>query len=614
MQFLWRYIDDMVGKGLDVLVLVEMLFYAALSLVPTALPLAILLASLMTFGNLGERFELLAMKAAGLSLLKIMRPLIIVVAIISVGSFYFQNIVTPIAQVKLYTLLLSMRQKSPELDIPEATFYKEISGFNVYVKEKEKETGLLKDMMIYDYSKGFDNAQIIVADSGRLKMSVDKKFLVLSLMNGESFENLKEQGGSARANNVPYRRETFSTKDLLIEFDANFNRMDESFMENQYAGKNIEELSHSIDSMTIRQDSIHDQNSKKILASSYKRSMKVTPLPKDTANEGEEEASQKEKVVIDEKDLLVLNFDSLYQIKDRVAKASLIDRSVSTIESIKSEYYFTAANMANESYKLRRHLTEWHRKFSFAFACFVFFFIGAPLGAIIRKGGLGMPVVISVVLFIVYYIIDNMGFKMAKDGIWAAWQGIWLSTAILSPLGIFLTYKAAHDSAILNPDIYTNALKKLLGRKAGRNIARKDVIIFEPNYTAVQESLTLLTKQCNDYLLNNKRWISYIKFWDPRRVDLGMVELSEQLELLIEEMSNSAHNLELNKMMDYPIMKGYELKPTQTTKLLSVILGAAFPIGFPLYLIAMYQRKLQMQDLQAIIKANGELQQLIINK
>ena len=193
MQFLWKYIDDMVGKGIDIAVLAEMFMYAALSLVPMALPLAVLLASLMTFGNLGERLELLAMKSAGISLIHIMRPLIITLVLVSIGTFFYQNNAMPVVQVKLYTLLYSMRQKSPELEIPEGFFYKDIPGLNVYVQRKDTKTGLLSDLMIYDYSEGFNNARVIVADSGRLKTSADKLFLVLSLYNGESFENLRNQ-------------------------------------------------------------------------------------------------------------------------------------------------------------------------------------------------------------------------------------------------------------------------------------------------------------------------------------------------------------------------------------------------------------------------------------
>ena len=255
MQFLWRYIDELVGKGLEIQVIGELFFYAALTMVPTALPLSILLASLMVFGNLGERFELTAMKASGLSLMKVMRPLIIFIFLLAVGAFFFQNYVLPVAQAKMYTLLFSVRQKSPELEIPEGVFYDQIPGYNFYVQEKNRETGTLYDMMIYDVSRGFDNARIILADSGHLKLADDKEHLFLQLHSGEQFENLRQSGAATSANS-PYRRETFDLKEILLKFDANFNRMDESGMRNQYVGKNIAQLQATIDSVTKRVDSI----------------------------------------------------------------------------------------------------------------------------------------------------------------------------------------------------------------------------------------------------------------------------------------------------------------------------------------------------------------------
>ena len=231
MQFLWRYIDDLVGKGLDVSVIAELFFYAALTMVPMALPLAILLASLMTFGNLGEQFELTAMKASGVSLIKSMRPLIVLMVLVAIGAFFFQNNVLPVAQTKMWTLLYSMRQKSPELDIPEKEFYDQITGFNIYVNDKDRETGILRQLLIYNVDKGADNATIIYADSGKMSITDDKEHLFLTLWNGEQFENLREQGLSS--NNVPYRRESFTDKEVMITFDANFTRMDESGMRNQ---------------------------------------------------------------------------------------------------------------------------------------------------------------------------------------------------------------------------------------------------------------------------------------------------------------------------------------------------------------------------------------------
>ena len=256
MQFLWKSIDDLVGKGLEVHVIAELFFYAALSMVPMALPLAILLASLMTFGNLGERFELTAMKASGVSLIKVMSPLIVFIVLVAIGAFFFQNYALPVAQTKMWTLLYSVRQKSPELEIPEGVFYDQIPGYNFYVEHKDQETGTLYDMMIYDVSRGFENARIILADSGHLKLADDKEHLFLQLHSGEQFENLRENSAGGQSQNQPYRRESFKLKEILLQFDAGFNRMDEAGMRNQYVGKNIAELQATIDSVTERVDSV----------------------------------------------------------------------------------------------------------------------------------------------------------------------------------------------------------------------------------------------------------------------------------------------------------------------------------------------------------------------
>ncbi len=598
MQFIWRYIDDMVGKGLSIGVLAELFFYAALFMLPMALPLAILLASLMTFGNLGERLELLAMKSAGISLLKIMRPVMIFLIFVSIGAFYFQNYAMPVVQVKLYTLLYSMRQKSPELDIPEGVFYKEITGFNVYVKKKNPQTGLLSDLMIYDYSEGFNNARVIVADSGRLKTSEDKLFLVLSLFNGESFENLKSQEKQSRKTTaVPYRRESFQTKDILIEFDANFNMTDESFMQNQFVGKNLASLQHSIDSMSLRLDSIKAINAKGIYETSYRKSLRMEVAATESAD------TLYSPVVI--------NFDSLYQAQSPGRKVTLLNKAKQLAEGVRTDYYFRAANMGDEGYKVRRHLTEWHKKFTLSFACLIFFFIGAPLGAIIRKGGLGVPVIISVLLFIFYYIIDNMGYKMARDGVWAAWEGMWLSSAVLTPLGMFLTYKAVNDSVILNADTYLNGLKNLVGKRQGRKIERKEVIIYTPDYAALIPVLHQLQQEAQTYLQQHRRWMNYLAFWKQGGRDRAAEELSNKVEQVVEELSNSDQNLVLNKLMDYPVMEGYNQLDERISGKVGLVVGLCFPIGLPLYLLATYQRKLLRHDVQMVYKTSGELLEML---
>lgn len=614
MQFLWRYIDDMVGKGLGIPILGEMFMYAGLFLVPMALPLAILLASLMTFGNLGERLELLAMKSAGVSLIHSMRPLIITVCIVSVGAFFFQNYAIPVVQVKLFSLLHSMRHKTPELDIPEGVFYGEITGYNVYVKHKDPKTGLLRDMMIYDYSDGFNNASIIVADSGRLKMSADKMFLVLSLFNGEAFSNLKNQTGTANVKTaaVPYRRETFSSRDILIEFDANFTRTDESVLQNQYAGKNMRSLQTSIDSMSILLDSMQTDNAKSVYALSYKKSLTQQLHYQSTLPESPNQPANTDDVSKTEQaPVIVMDYDSIYQSKTPADKANLLGAAKSTIENQKSEFFFSAAKQGDESHKIRRHLTEWHNKFTVSFACLVFFFIGAPLGAIIRKGGLGMPVVISVLLFIFYYIVNNIGFKMARDGVWEAWQGMWLSSAVLAPLGIFLTYKAVNDSVIMNGDTYINALKNLIGKRSGRKVEKKEVIIYTPDYSDVLSRLEILAEDSSNYLSGHKRWINYITFWKQGGKDPAAEKLAEKMENIIEELGNSDQNLLLNKLMDYPVIGGYNQLNANLNGKIGLTFGLFLPIGIPIYLLAIYQRKLLLHDIKIVQRTSVELTEMI---
>ncbi len=608
MQFLWRSIDDMVGKGLSIPVLAEMFMYAALSLVPMALPLAILLASLMTFGNLGERLELLAMKSAGVSLIRIMRPLIVTIGLISVGAFFFQNNAMPIIQVKLYTLFYSIRQKSPELDIPESTFYKEITGYSVYVKEKEK-NGLLKDMMIYDYSEGFNNARVIVADSGRLKTSEDKLYLILSLFNGESFENLKQQSQQSKMKSaVPYRRESFATKDILIEFDSNFRRGDESFMENQYVGKNLAALQASIDSMTVRLDSVKNENAKLVMRQSYRQE-----FVQREKIDGKSQAVNKIDSLVPLAEKITLNFDSLYQALTPGEQSAILAKAKGNIDNTRAELVFKASTVGDESNKVRRHLTEWHKKFTLSFACLVFFFIGAPLGAIIRKGGLGMPVVISVFLFIFYYIIDNIGFKMARDGIWPAWEGMWLSSAVLTPLGIFLTYKAVNDSVILNADTYLNALKNLIGKRPGRKIERKEVIIYTPDYDAIVPRLTELSQNAAHYITKHRRWINYIQYWKSGGKDHEAEALALEMESIVEELANSDQNLLLNKLMDYPIIGNYHQLNADLGQKVALAIGLFLPVGIPVYLLAIYQRKLLRQDIITVQKVSEELKSVIFS-
>ncbi|MDL2266173.1 LptF/LptG family permease, partial [Parabacteroides sp. OttesenSCG-928-G21] len=431
-----------------------------------------------------------------------------------------------------------------------------------------------------------------------------KMFLVLSLHNGESFQNLKEENSSMISRDpVSYQRETFEYREFLIEFDANFERTDESLLQNQYIGKNLQDLQSSIDSMATTLDSINTINAKSIYDQSYKKTL---TYPVDDSNNTQLAENQVAKT-----SSLVLNFDSIFNSQELSTKAALLTRAKSASENTRSEYYFRAATLGDEAGKYRRHITEWHKKFTLSFACLVFFFIGAPLGAIIRKGGLGMPVVISVLLFIFYYIIDNIGFKMAREGVWAAWQGMWLSSFVLAPLGIFLTYKAVNDSVILNADTYLNALKNLFGKRSGRKVEKKEVIIFTPDYEALLPRLELLATNCDNYLLTNKRWVNYLQYWKNGGKDSDAIQLAEEVESVVEELENSDQILILNKLMDYPILGGYNQLPIEINPKLGYAIAIFIPVGLPVYLLAVYRRKLLRSDIQIVKKTSLELHNMI---
>ena len=555
MQFLWRYIDDLVGKGLEISAIGELFFYAALTMVPMALPLAILLASLMTFGNLGEKFELTAMKASGISLLKTMRPLIILILFIAAGAFFFQNNVLPIAQTKMYTLLYSMKQKSPEMEIPEKAFYDQIPGINIYVEEKDKVTGALYELMIYDMSSGTDNTRIIVADSGKIALTPDKTRLLLNIYNGEQFENLRSTTAGVQSNNLPYRRETFAQKDILIPFDANFNRMDESTMRKQYVGKNIAELNATIDSVQARVDSVGHIYATEIKEKAYFSLPYYTTV---NNSQGSERVPQRE-ISLDRP----IDIDSLFNKNAGLDQATIINQALFKARNVKMDYEFKSKLMEDDRKTIRRHGIELQMKFTFSFACIIFFFIGAPLGAIIRKGGIGLPLVVSVILFIIYYIIDNAGYKMAREGHLSVIEGMWLSSAVLLPLGIFFTYKAVHDSGVFNIDAYKALWAKLRG-KHKRTLEPKE---FTLNEVTPDEALRVISDFDKAIKAYRDR---YKKSFPLRKLAIRLFESKQSAECertmnaLIDYLSNSRSLQVVSVLNKYP----YKITPRDINKLI----------------------------------------------
>ena len=598
MQFLWRYVDELVGKGLEMSVMAQFFFYSALTLVPLSLPLAVLLASLITFGNFGERYELLAMKAAGISLLKIMRPLAIFVCGLVGVSFYFQNVVGPIAQAKLGTLILSMKQKSPEVDIPEGVFYSEIPDYNLKIAKKDRKTGMLYDVLIYNLRDGFENAHIIYADSGSMEMTADKQHLWLHLYSGDLFENLKAQ--NVKAQNVPYRRESFREKHSIIEFNSDFNMVDSDIMGKQSSAKDMKQLEASIDSMKLVGDSIGRQYYTEVSQGNFRPSYTL---------------SKEDTIKIEEADIRTYNVDSLYEVSSLAQKQKVITAAAGKAENISNDISFKTFQMADNDTRIRRHRTEWHKKFTISLSCLLFFFIGAPLGGIIRKGGLGMPVIVSVMVFIIYYIIDNIGYKMARDGKWIVWMGMWTSSAILAPLGFFLTYKSNKDSVVLNADAYINWFKKIVGIRSLRHLFKKEVVINDPDYERLPGDLERLTAECKAYIAKNRltKAPNYFKLWMVGEKDDEVVVINEQLESLVEEMSNTKSVTLVNTLNNYPIISvSAHIRPFHKYWM-NLAAGVIFPIGLFFYFRIWAFRVRLYKDMERIIKNNEQIQFIIQN-
>ena len=586
MQFMWRYVDELIGKGLTLDVLAHFFYYAGLTLIPMSLPLAILLASLITFGNLGERFELLSMKAAGIPLIRILQPIIISNILLCIGSFYFQNVTGPEAQKKFYTLIYSMKQKSPELEIPEGIFYSEIPGYNIFVEKKGKENGMLYGVMIYSTTDGYEDAQIVLADSAELKTTADEKHLMLTMYAGERFRNMQAQGNMMARANVPYMRETFIQETDLIPFDNNFNMMDANVFSGSAQTKNLREIETGLDSLAHKSDSIGRSLFAYLQNTTYRR--KVNIASQDSAKIARQ----------------TLNFDTLYSQLTVSQQQSILRNAMQKSTVATNEYEFRGLISKDIDQSTRTHWVEWHKKFTLSLACLFFFFIGAPLGAIIRKGGLGVPVVISVTIFIFYYIINVSGEKMAKSGEWVPWFGEWLSSMVLCPIGIFLTYKANKDSAVFNIEAYINVIRTILGLRISRHIARKEVIIHDPDYPVVKTELMALSQEWQAYAQKSRLRLppNYLHIFFHNIDDHEVISLSRKMENLITILSNSRDAAILDALNKLPIVSTHaHTRPFHNYKW-NMVLGIIFPVGIFFYFRIWRYRLRLYKDIQQIKK------------
>ena len=607
MQFTWRYVDDLIGKGLSFDILAKFYWYMAQTLVRDSLPLSVLLASLITFGNMGESFELLAMKAAGIPLIRIMRPLAIFAAFLTGTSFYFQNFTSPDAQINMRTLLFSMKEQSPAVEIPEGVFYNGVPNINIYVQRKNTLTGMLYQTIIYKTDQGFDRAQIVLADSARLEVTRDKMHLRLELWNGEQFESLESSGGAAtqmmqNGAHEPFDRETFRFKTLLIDFDSNFNLMDKSLIAGMPTAKNMKQIQQSVDSMNAELDSVGRQYYKDACVTYYRRPQ--LPAKDSVALLNLLRSRQGQST---------LAFDTIVAHADPQELQMARQIALSSVKSVSADLEWKAMGADQEQRSLLGHEVEWHNKITYSLACLLFFFVGAPLGAIIRKGGLGMPTVISVAIFIVWYIIYTSGMKMARDGNINMVLGMWISTMVIAPFSVFFTYKANKDSVVFNIDAYKHFFVRLFGLRTSRHIFRKEVIIDEPRLDKLPAEIETLIEACKAYNEKTKllRAPSYVNIFFHHVPDRVAEQIDEQMERIVEELSNSRNRVVLEVLNRYPILYTHAHTSPFDKKWANVAAGLFVPLGIVLWFRIWRFRLRLYRDMRVIVRTSEQLLALL---
>jgi lipopolysaccharide export system permease protein len=441
MQFLWVYIDDLVGKGLEWYIISEVLFYASASFVPLALPLAILLASIMTFGNLGEFYELTAIKSAGISLWRFTLPLTFFIVLVSVGAFYFSNTLLPVSRLKFHSLLYDIQQKKPALSIKEGLFYTDIENYAIRVGSKSDDNQQLQDVLIYDHTAGRGNTMVIVAKSGQMKQSTDERYLTLKLYDGYSYEEMPAKDGNYYRR--PHMRTSFKEQEIHFDLSAfSLKRSDEELFKEYYSMLNIKQLDHAIDS----------------LEGDYrKRNVELVEIVRNFYQ------FKNDSTFVAMPAAPLSSFASkplLEQVPENDRQDVLRD-AINNVQGIKGYTSMRARELDGRRTMLNRHYLELHRKFALSFACFVLFLIGAPLGAIIRRGGLGLPMLFCIVLFLIYHVISMTSEKLARDSLVNVHLAMWISSLVLLPVGLFLTVKANNDSRLFDAGSYLRWFKRL---------------------------------------------------------------------------------------------------------------------------------------------------------
>ena len=627
-QFLWQSVGSLVGKGVDGLVLLKLLFFASMTMVPLALVLGVLIASLMTFGNLGERMELLAMKAAGIPLYKILKPAFYFVVALAVGLFLFQNDWMIQSQVKFWQYYFSIKNKSPELAIPEGSFYKGVDNYSIFVEKKDSKRKMLYGMMLYDFSQGFDESMVVMADSGRLYSTPKGTELILELYHGESFQNLKGQGdyyeGSA---DRPFVRERFSYKELHIPFNTDLSMVDESILSSQFVGKDMWQLKAYTDSLRVEIDSlslvgIHSNKTQRGYQTIGESASRSTALEQERSNVEEasinEEYADKPYAEEVEEEVPVVDVKAQpsegdcapFDVERKLGAAgasmasSVYASAIASVTSTQNESFFMVEELKEDVDLLRKNESEYWRKVTYPIACIAFFLIGAPLGALIRKGGMGLPFLVAVFLFIFFYILETFGLKMSREGVLLTWVGMWLPNMVLIPVGVLLCVVASRDTNRWNLD-FVARLGSLFSTGTKRTVEYKEVTMESVDYDLAREQLLALDQLAGSQLEAGKS--GYRHFFLDDDYFAARKELYRQVEQLVEHLRHSRDYALVAHLEGYPDMRYLVREWRASRRWANWLLMLLLPIGGLCYLLYILQNKRYIGGVKAVRQYNKVL-------
>jgi len=597
MQFLWKYIDDLVGKGLEITVLCELLFYAAVTLSNMAFPLAVLLASIFTLGNMGENYELIALKAAGISLQRIVLPLIVLSFVISISAFAVANNVVPWAWLKWRTLIYDIQQQRPELRIQEEVFYNEIEGYSIRIGERNFKTNMLYDMRIYDHTERAGNVSVILADSGTMAITADKRYMEVTLYSGHSYVDVVDpkKPTSQQSKNYPFRHHFFETQVFRIVLpNYGLERSDDQLFRSGAKMMNLPQLTKEIDSLS---KIIHNQERqlRAIVKPVYDNST-LKGLPADT--------TLREKIPD--------NFWTGFNQTSKQQRQTAIKDAVNNARSQKDQVAGLIYELDDKNRRSWRFEIERHRIFTVAIACFIFFFIGAPLGAIIRKGGLGTPIIIAVIFFVLYYVISMIGEKSVREGAMTPFAGMWFPAFIILSIGFFLTLMATRDSSIFNQELYVNYIKKGLSFIfVAQQKSRPEVVCQLTSADLMPENmiakLEKLSQLCKRYLEGDfRKHLKLINIWYQQE-DAELAEIGRRYDHIRATLKESDVEMIRETVVEYPRVSLHDYKIKKVSKALVAAVVVIFPVWFYLYVKTWIQKYTLRNDLRNMMSANRNL-------